>query len=126
MLFPPAEEVVVGGVRHECLLADIVEVNTTIGRSESALGVQTLNVGGFCQCFPAGWSLLIADRLQQEAGNRVVVGATRVRAGIDGVYFCAQTSLLSDELCQVAMPTGNGLGAAVFGLSSGLRKWVMI
>src|SRR5689334_5190076 len=38
--------------------------------------------------------------------------------------FCAQTLLVSSELCQVALPKGSGLGAASFGFASGLRKCV--
>src|SRR5262245_18175025 len=49
---------------------------------------------------------------------------------IVGVMFlrnvCAQTLLLSSELCQVALPNATGFGANWFGLVSGLRKCVMI
>src|SRR5260370_6737178 len=39
---------------------------------------------------------------------------------------CAHTSLLSNELCHVALPKGSGFGATWLGFVSGLRKWVMI
>jgi hypothetical protein len=39
---------------------------------------------------------------------------------------CAQTVLVSNELCHVALPKGSGFGAASLGLASGLRKWVAI
>jgi hypothetical protein len=39
---------------------------------------------------------------------------------------CAQTLLVSNELCHVALPKGSGLGAASFGFASGLRKCVAI
>src|SRR5882757_10994754 len=39
---------------------------------------------------------------------------------------CAHTTLLSKELCQVALPNGIGFGTASLGLVSGLWKWVMI
>src|ERR1041384_7937967 len=39
---------------------------------------------------------------------------------------CAQTLLVSNELCHVALPKGRGLGAASFGFASGLRKCVAI
>ena len=42
-------------------------------------------------------------------------------AGID-FNACAHTLLVSSELCQVALPKGNGLGAFSFGFVSGLRK----
>src|SRR5947209_9760859 len=40
--------------------------------------------------------------------------------------FCAQTLLLSRELCHVASPKRGGFGPTSFGFSTGLRKWVMI
>ena len=40
--------------------------------------------------------------------------------------FCAQTLLLSKELCQVALPKGSGVGALPLGAASLLRKCVMI
>src|SRR5882724_10438658 len=48
-----------------------------------------------------------------------------VPASIDPA-FCAQTMLLSSELCHVALPKGSGLGALSLGFVSGLRKCVMI
>src|SRR6185295_9079943 len=39
---------------------------------------------------------------------------------------CAQTLLVSNELCHVALPKGSGFGAASLGLAFGLRKWVAI
>jgi hypothetical protein len=43
-------------------------------------------------------------------------------AGIEFAFMtCAQTLLVS-RACQVALPKGNGLGAASLGLASGLRK----
>ena len=45
-------------------------------------------------------------------------------AGIDFSGF-AQTRLLSNELCQVGLPKGSGVGAFSLGFVSGLRKWVM-
>src|SRR5262249_18499283 len=39
---------------------------------------------------------------------------------------CAQTRLVSSELCHVALPKGSGLGAASFGFASGLRKCVAV
>src|SRR5690349_12841888 len=39
---------------------------------------------------------------------------------------CAQTLLVSNELCHVALPKGSGLGASSFGFASGLRKCVAI
>src|SRR5437016_4773150 len=39
---------------------------------------------------------------------------------------CAQTLLLSNELCHVALPKARGLGANLFGFVLGLRKCVMI
>ena len=44
-------------------------------------------------------------------------------AGID-CSDCPHTLLLSRELCQVALPKGNGSGAFLLGLVSGLRKCV--
>src|SRR5690349_15252744 len=38
----------------------------------------------------------------------------------------AQTLLVSNELCQVALPKATGLGANLFGFVLGLRKCVMI
>jgi len=43
-----------------------------------------------------------------------------------GSSTAAQTLLLSNELCQVALPKGSGLGALSLGFASRLRKWVMI
>src|SRR5438552_2255072 len=39
--------------------------------------------------------------------------------------FCAQTLLLSKELCQVTSPKRGGFGPISLGFSTGLRKWVM-
>ena len=49
-----------------------------------------------------------------------------VMAFFFGSRTAAQTLLLSSELCHVALPKGNGLGAAPLGFVSGLRKCVMI
>src|SRR5258707_11000168 len=46
-------------------------------------------------------------------------------AVIDPTPF-AHTTLLSSELCHVALPKGRGFGAFSLGLVSGLRKWVII
>src|SRR6476620_9323316 len=40
--------------------------------------------------------------------------------------FCAQTRLLSNELCHVTSPKRGGLGPILLGFSTGLKKWVMI
>src|SRR5581483_11794991 len=54
----------------------------------------------------------------------------RIEAGEGGSVecesgTCAQTLLVSKELCHVALPKGSGSGAASLGFVSGLRKWVM-
>src|SRR5882724_12234918 len=41
-------------------------------------------------------------------------------------FFCAQTRLLSKELCHVTSPKRGGFGPMSFGFTTGLRKWVMI
>src|SRR5689334_17300212 len=51
--------------------------------------------------------------------------AASVPAGTKS-FFCAQTLLLSKELCHVASPKRDGFGPTSFGFSTGLRKWVMI
>ena len=46
-------------------------------------------------------------------------------AGME-VSLLPQTTLLSNELCQVGLPNGSGLGANWLGFVSGLRKCVRI
>src|SRR5258706_11254262 len=41
-------------------------------------------------------------------------------------FFCAQTRLLSKELCHVTSPKRGGFGPIRLGFSTGLRKWGMI
>src|SRR5439155_26306996 len=40
--------------------------------------------------------------------------------------FCAQTRLLSKELCHVTSPKRDGFGPISLGFTTGLRKWVII
>jgi hypothetical protein len=74
------------------------------------------------------WSPFVPDRLQQEARDRAIVGATlAVRAGdyTPPGIVAAQTLLLSKELCQVAFPLSGGTMPSL-GFSLMRAKWVMI
>jgi hypothetical protein len=68
-LFLSVEEVVVGGVRHERLLAHIAGDGAAGEGSESTAGVEALDESGFGQQLTAGWSLGVPDGLQQEASD---------------------------------------------------------
>jgi len=69
------EEVVVGGVWNERLLAHIAGNGATGGGSESAAGIQALDERGLGEQLAAGWSLGVPDGLQQEASDGVGVRA---------------------------------------------------
>jgi hypothetical protein len=62
-LFVCAEEEVVSAVRHKRLLTDIGGDKATVGRRQSASGVQALDKSGFGEELAAGWPLITSDRL---------------------------------------------------------------
>jgi hypothetical protein len=78
-----AEEEVVGSVRHEGLLSHIAGNSAAGCRSRSAVGVEALDKGRLGEQSAAGRSLLLADDLQQDTGNRAGIRATRFGTGCD-------------------------------------------
>ena len=76
--------------------------------------------------FSALWTLLRADDLEQKAADRAAFGQVGSEPAAMECCVYAHTLLLSEELCHVALPKGNGFGANSLGLVLGLKKWVMI
>ena len=60
-LFVPVEEVVVGGVRNERLLAHIAKHRAAGTGGRPSLRVQTLDVRGLGQEVTAGWTCVCPD-----------------------------------------------------------------
>ena len=72
-LFLSVEEVVVGGVRYERLLAHITGDGAAGEWGESTAGVEALDESGFGQELTAGGSHGVPDGLQQEASDGTTV-----------------------------------------------------
>jgi hypothetical protein len=100
---------VVGPVRHEGLLADVVRLRTSGRGRDSARGVQPLDEGDLRQPVAAGGSGFSSKDLEQEPGNRTRLDEVGVGRGGD---HHAQTVLVSCGYCQVArsMPPSSGWG----------------
>jgi len=66
------------------------------------------------------------DDLQQEKAIERYSGRLGFGTGCEQMLVCAQTLLLSDELCQVALPKGSGLGSKLISDCVGAQEMMMI
>ena len=82
-----AEEEIVGGVRHQGLLAHIAGDRATRRGSRSAIGVQALDKRGFGQLLTAGRPFRGTNDLQQEAVDRASIWAASVGPSSDEMLF---------------------------------------
>src|SRR5215510_14259008 len=76
-------EEVVGRVRHECLLTDVL-FRGTVRRCEPSRGVQPLDEGGVRQRVATVWSDFGSNRLEQEPVNRPLRDESGVGGGGGG------------------------------------------
>src|ERR1017187_579236 len=111
-------EVVIGGVRHQHLAADVGGDGTAGGGCTSAGRVQPLDVGGFRQY--AEWvrrTVLGPNYLQQKTGNRTRIGATGVATGCEAVELVAP----DDAAVERALPRGAAKWERGWGKLIGVR-----
>src|SRR2546429_6665367 len=93
---------VVGAVRHQHLMTNVVGGQTASGRisrSRSALCVQSLNKSRLRERFAARRSLISADHLQQQAVNRAAIRATCVGSrGNEVLFLCPHPAAIKRTL----------------------------
>src|ERR1700750_2018950 len=121
-LFDPVEEVVIGGIGNQCLLAHIGGGRATRSGSKAALGIQTLNKGGISQKTAAGWSFVIADRLKQEAGDGLAVRAARVGTRRDGASRLCPNLAGVKRTLPGCTTEGHWIGSVLIGICVGAEE----